>query len=61
MPKMVGNHPLIREIFKTDDNAVAAMGSKLGFYTPFNSQGHIGTGPQHYQMGDSNPNRGNSL
>ena len=24
--------------------------SKLGFYVPFNSQGHIGTGPQHCHL-----------
>ena len=29
--------------------------SKLGFYVPFNSQGHIGTGPQNCHLWDSNP------
>ena len=29
--------------------------SKLGFYIPFNSQGHIGTGPQNCHLWDSNP------
>ena len=29
--------------------------SKLGFNVPFNSQGHIGTGPQHCHLWDSNP------
>ena len=28
--------------------------SKLGFNVPFNSQGHIGTGPQHCHLWDSN-------
>ena len=31
--------------------------SKLGFYILFNSQGHIGTGPQHCHLWDSNPQR----
>ena len=31
--------------------------SKLGFYVPFNSQGHIGTGPQNCHLWDSNPHR----
>ena len=31
--------------------------SKLGFYVPFNSQGHIGTGPQNCHLWDSNPQR----
>ena len=31
--------------------------SKLGFYIPFNSQGHIGTGPQNCHLWDSNPQR----
>ena len=31
--------------------------SKLGFNIPFNSQGHIGTGPQHCHLWDSNPQR----
>ena len=31
--------------------------SKLGFNVPFNSQGHIGTGPQHCHLWDSNPQR----
>ena len=31
--------------------------SKLGFYVPFNSQGHIGTGPQNCHFWDSNPQR----
>ena len=30
---------------------------KLGFNVPFNSQGHIGTGPQHCHLWDSNPQR----
>ena len=30
---------------------------KLGFYVPFNSQGHIGTGPQNCHLWDSNPQR----
>ena len=28
--------------------------SKLGFYIPFNSQGHIGTGSKHCHLWDSN-------
>ena len=31
--------------------------SKLGFYVLFNSQGHIGTGPQNCHLWDSNPHR----
>ena len=31
--------------------------SKLEFCVPFNSQGHVGTGPQHYHLWDSNPHR----
>ena len=31
--------------------------SKLGFYVPFNIQGHIGTGPQNCHLWDSNPQR----
>ena len=31
--------------------------SKLRFYVPFNSQGHIGTGPQNCHLWDSNPQR----
>ena len=31
--------------------------SKLEFYVPFNSQGHIGTGPQNCHLWDSNPQR----
>ena len=30
---------------------------KLGFNVPFNSQGHIGTGPQHCHLWDSNSQR----
>ena len=33
------------------------QGTKLGFYVPFNSQGHIGTGPQNCHLWDSNPQR----
>ena len=33
------------------------LGSKLGFYVPFNSQGHIGTGLQNCHLWDSNPQR----
>ena len=35
----------------------AKVGPKLGFYVPFNSQGHIGTGPQNCHLWDSNPQR----
>ena len=31
--------------------------SKLVIYVPFNSQGHIGTGPQNCHLWDSNPQR----
>ena len=31
--------------------------SKLGFYVPFNSQGHIGTGPENCHLWDSNSQR----
>ena len=31
--------------------------TKLGFYVPFNSQDHIGTGPQNCHLWDSNPQR----
>ena len=36
-------------------NLVILVKSKLGFYVPFNSQGHIGTGPQNCHLWDSNP------
>ena len=32
-------------------------GQSWGFYVPFNSQGHIGTGPQNCHLWDSNPQR----
>ena len=35
--------------------------SKQAFYIPFNSQGHIWTGPQHWHLWESNPHRGDSL
>ena len=35
--------------------------SQPGFHIPFNSQGHIGTGPQHCHLWESNPHRGDSL
>ena len=38
-----------------------ASGSKFGFYAPFNSQGHIGIGPLHYHLWESNTHRGDSL
>ena len=39
-----------------------ATKSKLGFYVPFNSQGHIGTGPQHLPLVGVEPtHRGDSL
>ena len=43
----------------TDFDTQSAKGqrSKLGFYVPFNSQGHIGTGPQNCHLWDSNPQR----
>ena len=34
---------------------------KLGFYVPFNSQGHIGTSPRHFHLWDSNPQRGQPM
>ena len=40
-----------------DLDAMAKLRSKLGFYIPFNSQGHIGTGPQHCHLWDSKPTR----
>ena len=33
---------------------------KLLFSGPFNNQGYIGTGPQHYHLWEQNPNRGES-
>ena len=33
----------------------------FGFYIPFNSLGHIRTGPQHYHLWGSNPHRGDYL
>ena len=30
---------------------------KLGFHILFNNQGHIGMGPQHFNLWDSNPQR----
>ena len=38
-----------------------AQRSKFVFYVPSNSQGHIGTDPQHCHLWESNPHRGNSL
>ena len=35
--------------------------SKFRFYVPFNSQGHIGKGPQHSHLWESNPHRGDSM
>ena len=34
---------------------------KLGIYVPFNSQGHIGMGPQHCYLWGSNPHKGDRL
>ena len=34
-----------------------SLRSKLGFYIPSNSQGHIGTGSQHCHLWESNPHR----
>ena len=46
------------QVFNTfDRNQTVAAKSKLGFNVPFNSQGHIGTGPQHCHLWDSNPQR----
>ena len=39
----------------------ACKRSKLGFYIPFSSQGHIGTGLQHYYLFELNPHRGDCL
>ena len=40
------------------DVCVAKVKVKVGvFYVPFNSQGHIGTGPQNCHLWDSNPQR----
>ena len=33
-------------ISSLDSDQCKSFRSKLGFYVPFNSQGHIGTGPQ---------------
>ena len=38
-------------------NRICMPKSKLGFYVPFNSKGHIGTGPQNCHLWDSNPQR----
>ena len=35
--------------------------SKLGFYVPFNSQGHIDSSLQHCQLWEVNPQRGHCL
>ena len=35
--------------------------SKLVFYVPFNSQGHIGAWPQHWHLWESNLHTGDSL
>ena len=45
------------DIDKSDVAKYASAWSKLGFYVPFNSQGHIGTGPQNCHLWDSNPQR----
>ena len=42
---------------KDSVQVIACTKSKLGFYVPFNSQGHIGTGPQNCHLWDSNPQR----
>ena len=39
----------------TLDKSLKGQRSKLGFYIPFNSQGHIGTGLQNCHLWDSNP------
>ena len=31
--------------------------AKVGIYVPFNSQGHIASGPEHCHLWDSNPQR----
>ena len=41
-------------IFRGLDKITKFQRSKLGFFVPFDSQGHIGTGPQHCHLWDSN-------
>ena len=33
----------------------------LGFYVPFNSQGHVGIGPHHCHLWESSQHRADSL
>ena len=40
---------------KDDELDLLGQRSKLGFYVPFNSHGHIGTGPQNCHLWDLNP------
>ena len=49
---------LIREQFP---NSTSKLKSELGVYISFNSQGHIGTDPQHWHLGESNPHRDDNL
>ena len=46
----------LEQILMTNDNW-----SKQGFYVPFNSQGHIGTGPELCYLRELNPHRSDSL
>ena len=52
-----GNNVVYFAANQTTTNQRAVQRSKLGFYVPFNSQGHIGTGRQNCHLWDSNPQR----
>ena len=59
-PLSIEDCPLTGE--STPQNLIGITGvhtskSKLEFNVPFNSQGHIGTGPQHCHLWDSNLQR----
>ena len=51
--------PINSKKLESPAESITCLGqrSKLGFYVPFNSQGHIGTGPQNCHLWDSNPQR----
>ena len=50
------------EVRKNPISFVVFSKSKIqGFFVPFNSQGHIATGPQHCHLWESNPHKGDCL
>ena len=53
----LANNTMTNPSTTEDDASFKGQRSKLGFYVPFNSQGHMGTGPQNCHLWDSNPQR----